>query len=856
MALEALFREVSAIFDQVQVSTANHRKNSVSLLKIHTKSVASVQKLTDRTQRPVGERRFTKVFVDMLGRVLVVKKGVLPADRVMKFVGAYVAYISDKGPSSTDEEDSETPVSRFVAQLLKFLLQGFEAKDKSVRFRSVGTVAELIAHLGELDEDVYEELRHALLERMRDKEAAIRSQAVLALTKLMGSDTNGIDAEIDEESILGNILYSLCSDSASEVRRLALASIPLMPSTLPIILTRTRDVDPCIRSLVFSKALFHFNPAQLTIAQRETLVRDGLGDRDDKVKAAAAELVDGWFALARGDGASDFIADAMQFLKLFDLTSEDGISIATDALRSIFATRASVVSKVTFSDDYWRALTPEAAVFARCFIEYTSPNSVDASCSGIGINTSCVMENSTIPVVTAFAYYVQEACNRMLDTIEELEIIKLRGNDGETDSDDEENVLALEECEELLVQGICVFSELLKIACCLDYSDEIGRRKMFLVIRTIIGVEYLPESLIDTCVEVLKATTDEREMIKVTVEVMVELRDSLFEGQEEDDDEASESEVEVTRSRTINNSKLGTQKRPTREWTRQEKLRADEIDLRCLSLCIAMMKRVNGQFHEHSVLEGIVSDLIIPSITRDQASHRELGLVALGLCSLTSKDMALQSFPLFCNQSQHASEGLKTKVLQIVLDLLLMHCSAFFQRSKETTEQILSFLLQTFEQEESSSVRATICVGLSKLMLNGIVTDERALAALVLAFVSPANSGNQELRQCLSCFIPAYCYSSYANQCRMQSIFFIVFELITQVYDELEPGQSMITPIQFCTLFLDWTDPQRRASGSSARPGSEDIHLNLAIDILKACYDDDRTSQYPQAHLAVLMCKI
>lgn len=115
-----------------------------------------------------------------------------------------------------------------------------------------------------------------------------------------------------------------------------------------MIITRTRDIDPCIRALVFNKTLRHFNPAQLTIAQRETLVRDGLGDRDDKVKAAAADMVDYWFDIARSEPDSDFLTGVFQFLSLFDLTNEEGLAIALDALRSIFVTKASAVRKVVF----------------------------------------------------------------------------------------------------------------------------------------------------------------------------------------------------------------------------------------------------------------------------------------------------------------------------------------------------------------------------------------------------------------------------------------------------------------------------------------------------------------------------
>ena len=61
-------------------------------------------------------------------------------------------------------------------------------------------------------------------------------------------------------------------------------------------------------------------------------------------------------------------------------------------------------------------------------------------------------------------------------------------------------------------------------------------------------------------------------------------------------------------------------------------------------------------------------------------------------------------------------------------------------------------------------------MGIAKLMLAGMVVDDRVLQSLVLVYVSPETATNQELRQCLSYFFPVYCYSSPANQRRMQKV--------------------------------------------------------------------------------------
>lgn len=79
-----------------------------------------------------------------------------------------------------------------------------------------------------------------------------------------------------------------------------------------------------------------------------------------------------------------------------------------------------------------------------------------------------------MPVVTALAFRIQEAYNNLLETIqadEEERIIR--------DIDDEERVLK----EDERIDQEFVIAEMLRLAENLDYSDEIGRRKMFQLAR-------------------------------------------------------------------------------------------------------------------------------------------------------------------------------------------------------------------------------------------------------------------------------------------------------------------------------------------------------------------------------------
>jgi len=96
--LDDLHESVSAIFEQAQLSLANHKKNCVALYKIHTNAAAVTQPgKNGNGAKLIGEKAFQDVFLDMISRVLVVKKGPVTADRIVKYVGAFVKFMNEKG---------------------------------------------------------------------------------------------------------------------------------------------------------------------------------------------------------------------------------------------------------------------------------------------------------------------------------------------------------------------------------------------------------------------------------------------------------------------------------------------------------------------------------------------------------------------------------------------------------------------------------------------------------------------------------------------------------------------------------------------------------------------------------------
>ena len=87
---------------------------------------------------------------------------------------------------------------------------------------------------------------------------------------------------------------------------------------------------------------------------------------------------------------------------------------------------------------------------------------------------------AVLPVVTAVAFKIQTAYNDLVDDFQaEEEAIFLR-----------DAAVEDENREEQKIDKEIVISELLKLAVNLDYTDEIGRRKMFQLVRELTAITF------------------------------------------------------------------------------------------------------------------------------------------------------------------------------------------------------------------------------------------------------------------------------------------------------------------------------------------------------------------------------
>lgn len=155
-----------------------------------------------------------------------------------------------------------------------------------------------------------------------------------------------------------------------EVRRSILMNLAINTRTLPSIIERTRDTDQNIRKLVYDHKLAKniqgddtipgslgpTHPRTLTISQREAIVKNGLGDRDNTVKGAATLLILKWMDTVsvkaedpdvKSENVKNCIEDKLlPLLTLFDLNADN--TVASDALQTVLQAKAELLDDINF----------------------------------------------------------------------------------------------------------------------------------------------------------------------------------------------------------------------------------------------------------------------------------------------------------------------------------------------------------------------------------------------------------------------------------------------------------------------------------------------------------------------------
>ena len=640
----ALRVQICTIFSDVQRTTASHRKSIVSLRKIQEACAYGPTQWGKKSQDQFTEDDFNVEMARCVIRLMSVKKSESVGDRIIRFLGFFLRHASEKDAAMLSESDidntetsPDTATTRLTSHIFSLALQFLTSKEKTVRFRSTQLIAHVINSLDSIDDEYYHLLKMALLKRIRDKEPTIRVQAVLGLGRLAGNEDDenveNDDSDGEASGLLERLLDVLQNDPSAEVRRSLLLNLPLAPSTLPYLLERARDMDQATRRALYSRLLPALGDFRhLSLSMREKLLRWGLRDRDDHVRSAAARLFrERWIEDCAGPQevqessvkptlSAPNIDALLELLERIDVVNS-GIEkgVALEAMKEFWEGRPDYQEAVDLGDPFWEDLSPESVFMARSFNDHCRQQ------DGSGYET---LLEEKMPEVTKFAFLMQKYVNELIE--------RMQRNERKHEDEEEEDTME----QEFTVE------QMLHIAKTLDYSDEVGRRKMFSLLRETLAIPEIPDEITKLVVEVLRGVcgdepAGEREFCGVVLEAVTEVHDAINidEPSAEDEDESFHS----ARSELTDATPTKATKDP--KSTKAENIDEDEakaireimINMKCLHIAQCMLQNVGGNLQQSVHLVSMLNNLVVPAVRSHEAPIRERGLLCLGLCCLLDK---------------------------------------------------------------------------------------------------------------------------------------------------------------------------------------------------------------------------
>ncbi|KAJ1666368.1 chromosome condensation complex Condensin, subunit G [Coemansia sp. RSA 1813] len=491
--ISSLRSVVPGVFDAAQRSIVGHRKHAVTLHKLQ------LQCHEHDSKGLTGEDAFNKEFIRNLNKVLGIKKREPSADKIVKLVATFVQVgheidvqvlskkEKEKNPNRDEDdvfgedasmridggdsdENTDTVSSRFVELLIRYLLQGFQAKEKLTRLRCCQIVAMSVTSLGEIDEELYFELIKKLTERVHDKESSIRMHAAVALSKLQSGE------EDEGGEVAEALLDLLQNDPSSEVRRAVLLNVEKTPSTLPYVLERARDVDSINRKCLFLKVMPPIDYHLLSIEDRERLLAAGINDRDANVRRACVRMIgESWLTFADQN--------------LLELTSSLDVvdsPVASKVMQSLFTAYPEIPENLDFDQELWENLTPEMAFIIRSTIEFFNERK-DAD----------------------------KIDKHLPDAMKLAQMLESLGARLESEAE-----------EEVRPDYEFIIHQLLLVARMSDFPDEIGRREMLTLMRKMIMVPEIPENNIEAISDIIrKLSIGEQDFIRIMAEIVSDVRE-------------------------------------------------------------------------------------------------------------------------------------------------------------------------------------------------------------------------------------------------------------------------------------------------------------------------------------------
>ncbi|KAA0722350.1 Condensin complex subunit 3 [Triplophysa tibetana] len=787
-------------------------------------------------------------------------------DFVTKFAACFEAPVNEE--SEEEEEEEEEDENEFLNFLFNFLLESHGANSHAVRFRVCQLVNKLLGSLSEnaqIDDDLCDRIHEAMLVRVTDKYPNVRIQASLAMARLQ--DPNNPDCPTIKAYML-----LLENDSNPEVRRAVLSCIAPSAFTLSKIYKRTRDVKEKVRKLAYQVLAEKVHIRALSIAQRVSLLHEGLNDSADSVKEVVkTHLLPAWLRLLQGD--------VLQMLHKLDV--ENCAETAVTTLHAIF-------SMATSSDELLQnaaglderklipvnSLTCENVLYWRALCEFVKSK---------GDEGEEILEQ-ILPEAAIFAEYLYS----FLKSITQLS---------------EEQRADMTQLENVMTQEF-VGQQLILLVGCLDTSEEGGRKRMVAVLKEILVLPNTPTSLIGLLVEkLIGILRDDTKKIHTVAEIISDLREPILPIAEPvDENEKRKKQVKLAEVRVqIMEAKQSLEECIScQDFSRAAELKdsvsqleelknqlaleaSQSIDnvkeqrveksdpetlLKCLMMCAELFKQMSIKRGICPTMTALIESLILPSVSNPNPAVRNMAIVCLGTAALHSKDLANTHLVLLLQITQLDEPKIRISALRALIDQLLLNGLNILedklappasqspdspdnsngnpkQLAKddvESTVQSILKMLSEFLDSEICELRTETAEGLAKLMYCGRIVSPKLLSRLVLLWYNPVTEDDQRLRHCLGVFLQIYARASRANQECVEESFLLTMRTLFNA--PVTSPLSEVDTSNVAELYVELTRPSALLEPAAVQGAS--VHDSLAV---RVCNEILRDVKAPEVRL-------
>uniref|UniRef100_A0A672FJW0 Nuclear condensin complex subunit 3 C-terminal domain-containing protein n=1 Tax=Salarias fasciatus TaxID=181472 RepID=A0A672FJW0_SALFA len=766
--------------------------------KGHNNKAKLVASLKSRYNKLEDKTLFHEEFVHYLKYAMIVYKREPSVESVIEFVVRFATSFQsppraedEEEEQQEEEEEEEEDDHPFLSFIFNFLLESHKVSSHAVRFRVCQLINKLLGSMAEnaqIDDDLFDRIHQAMLVRVTDKFPNVRIQAALAMTRLQQPK----DAECPTINAFMLILENDCN---AEVRRAVLSCIAMSPLTLPKVLKRTRDIKETVRKLAYQVLADKVHIKALTIAQRVSLLQQGLSDTSEAVReVVCSRLLPAW--LQRLDG------DVIELLHRLDV--ENCAETALDTLKAVLrnmSTEELLENRVQLDS---RRLIPvdslscENVLYWRSLCEFFKKKGDEGE----------EMLEQVLPDAATYAQYLS-GCLKAVPVLSEEQRADF-------------NQLELVMTKEFISQ------QLIHLIACLDTNEEGGRKRVLAVLQEMLALPQTPSSLIFLLTEKLLALIpDDHKRIQTVAEIISDVREPIMEASRPLDEAESRrqqvqlAEVKVrvleakqtleeciaaqefNRAAELKSSitdlenrrnqiiqEIAESSQPADKETRTEKSDPETL-LRCLTMCAELLKQMSMKTRLGPTISALMTSLVLPSIANAHPAVRNMAVLCLGTCTLHSKELAKTHMVLLLQIAQLDEVKIRISALRAIIDLLLvfgfqllsetagsqpappsqspdkqeddMAAAAAVEKGEDTAQSIL-MMLSEFLDSEVSDLRTETAEGLAKLIYMGRMSSSKMLSRLVLLWYNPVTEDDTRLRHCLGVFFQLYARESRAHQ--------------------------------------------------------------------------------------------